>query len=234
MGDYLTSKQKKILKRSSVKETASNYSAAVDQNSWIGDIDKVGLGNVGDVVVKNADYISNFLFGKKTIPTMQSNCTLTATQWVNPNNPISRAETIIKEGNKYGYIEIPESHLRVGDLVIATNPNSNAHHTMLVSGFTNSQQKHNFYNKEYLLPKGHPLVRYSTGTTHPSGYRKAIGLLEYTDNSDGKTNLKYYRHYNPGQKEVLLPTVIVTPKKNYISGTKRSIIINQNEEGLFK
>ena len=234
MGDYLTSKQKQILKRSSVKETASNYSTAVDQNSWIGDIKKVGLRNFGDVVVKNADYISNFLFGKKTIPTMQSNCTLTATQWVNPNNPISRAETIIKEGNKYGYIEIPESHLRVGDLVIATNPNNNAHHTMLVSGFTNSQQKHNFCNKEYLLPKGHPLVRYSTGTTHPSGYRKDIGLLEYTDNSDGKTNLKYYRHYNPNQKEVLLPTVIVTPKKNYISDTERSIIINQNEEGLFK
>ena len=105
---------------------------------------------------------------------------------------------------------------------------------MLVSGFTNNQQKHNFYNKEYLLPKGHPLVRYSTGTTHPSGYRKDIGLLEYVDNSEGKTDLKYFRHYNPGQKEVLLPTVIVTPKKNYISDTKRSIIINQNEERLFK
>lgn len=230
MGDYLSSKQKKTLKRSSIKETASNYSDAVDQNSWIGTIDEVGFGKVGDTIVKNADYISNFLFGKKTIPTMQSNCTLTATQWVNPNNPISRAETIIKEGDKYGYIEIPESHLRVGDLVIATNPNNNAHHTMLVSGFTNSEQKHNFYNKDYLLPKGHPLVRYSTGTTHPSGYRKGIGLLEYIDNSEGKTDLKYFRHYSPGQREVLLPTITITPKKNYFSNTEKSIIVNQGRE----
>lgn len=226
MADYLSPKQKDILERSKIKETASNYSDAVDQNSWIGTANKIGLGKAGDVAVKTADYVSNFLFGKKKIPTAQSNCTLTATQWVNPNVPISRAETIINNGNKYGYVEIPESHLLPGDLAIATNPTNNAHHTMLISGFTNNQQNHTFQNKNYVLPKDHPLVRYSNGTTHPSGYRRAIGLLEYIDNSDGKTDIKYYRHYTPDQKEVLLPEIVVTPKSNYIPKGQKIIRIN--------
>lgn len=173
-------------------------------------------GKAGDEIVKAIDYASNFIYGKKKIPTAQSNCTLTATQWIDPTTPISRAETIIKDGKKYGYVEIPESHLRPGDLAIATNPSNNSHHTMLVHGFTTQQQPHTFNGKDYILPKDHPLVRYSSGTTHPSGYRRTVGLMEYIDNSEGKTDIKYYRHYSPGEYEVLLPEIVVTPKGNYV------------------
>lgn len=228
MSDYLSPKQKAILKRSQSSETASNYSDAVDQNTWIGTIDNVGLGGAGDIAVQAADYISNFLFGKKKIPTAQSNCTLTASQWVNPKVPISRAETIINDGSKYGYVEIPEAHLLPGDLAIATNPSDNAHHTMLVHGFTKGQQNHTFQGKNYILPPDHPLVRYSNGTTHPSGYRRSVGLMEYLDNSEGKTNVRYFRHYTPDQKEVLLPEIVVTPQGNYIPKGQKTIRINQN------
>lgn len=233
MADYLSPKQKAILRRSSTGQTASNYSNAVDQNTWIGTMNKAGLGRTGDAIVQAADYASNFIFGQKKIPTAQSNCTLTATQWVNPNIPISRAETIIKDGNKYGYVEIPEAHVLPGDLAIATNPSNNAHHTMLVHGFTKGQQKHTFQGKDYILPAGHPLVRYSNGTTHPSGYRRSVGLMEYVDNSDGKTDIRYYRHYNPGTNQVLLPEIVVTPKGSYVPKGQKTIRVHQ-EGGRFR
>lgn len=239
----MSDKQKEILKRSQSSQTASNYSDAVDQNTWIGTLNHplvrtistfipggmpiaIRGGKAGDDAVQAADYVSNFIFGKKKIPTAQSNCTLTASQWVNPKIPISRAETILKDGRKYGYIEIPESHLLSGDLVIATNPSNNAHHTMLVSGFTKNQQNHTFQGKDYVLPPDHPIVRYSNGTTHPSGYRRSVGLMEYIDNSDGKTDLKYYRHFKPGEKEVLLPEIVVTPNENYIPEGQKVIRVN--------
>lgn len=239
----LTDKQKAILKRAKSGKTASNYSDAVDQNTWIGTLDNplvrirsvftpgvlsVAIlgGKTGDKAVQAADYVSNLLFGKKTIPTAQSNCTLTASQWVNPKVPISRAETIINDGNKYGYVEIPEAHALPGDLIIATNPNNNAHHTMLLSGFTKDQQNHRFQGKDYVLPVSHPLVRYSNGSTHPSGYRKAVGLMEYIDNSHGKTDIKYYRYYSPDQKEVLLPEIVVTPNGNYTPNNQKIIKVN--------
>lgn len=227
MADYLSPKQKAILKRSQSSETASNYSDAVDQNTWIGTIDNVRLGGAGNTAVQAADYVSNFLFGNKKIPTAQSNCTLTATQWVNPNVPISRAETIINDGAKYGYAKIPEAHILSGDLAIATNPSNNAHHTMLVHGFTKGQQNHTFQGKNYILPPDHPLVRYSNGTTHPSGYRKSVGLMEYIDNSDGKTNVRYFRHYDPGTNEVLLPEIVVTPQGSYIPKGQKKISITR-------
>ena len=138
-----------------------------------------------------------------------------------------KAQTIIDNGNKYGYQEIPEYHLLPGDLVIATNPQNNAHHTMLVYDFVKVPYTHKFYDKEYNLPAGHPLVRYSTGTTHNSGYRTGLGLLEYLDNSEGKTSVKYYRYYNTDQKEVLLPELIVTPNYNTVD-YKKPTYINEN------
>lgn len=235
----LTPKQKAILRRSKSGKTASNYSDAVD-----GDISPIR--DVLTTVADNYTYqlnnhpILGHLFtpplvtaaywtkGKgEKVPTGLSNCTLTATQWVNPNQPIMRAQTIIDNGNKYGYVQIPESHVLPGDLVIATNPSNNSHHTMLVHGFTESPQTHTFQGKRYNLPSGHPLVRYSNGTTHPSGYRRSVGLLEYIDNSEGKTDIKYYRHFTPGQKEVLLPEVVVTPKSSYTPKGQKTIRINQ-------
>ena len=228
MPKYLTPKQRAILERSQAQKTASNYSDAVDQNTWIKPFKEIGLGSHGDAAVRAADCISNFLFGKKVIPTAESNCTLTATQWVNPKFPISRAETIIKDGHKYGYVEIPESQLAPGDLVIATNPTDNSHHTMLVSGFTDKQQNHTFQGKDYVLPPDHPLVRYSNGTTHPSGYRRSVGLMEFIDNGDGKTDIKYYRHFSPDQKKVLLPEIVVTPTGSYVPKGQKTIRVNKS------
>lgn len=229
MADYLSPKQKAILDRSLSGTTAGNYDEALDGN----------ISSLRAEVTRSIDrekaegaytyYTPDGPFPNiaKFLPTGLSNCTLTATQWVNPKAPLMRAQTIIDEGNKYGYVEIPESHLLPGDLAIATNPSNNAHHTMLVSGFTNSQQKHTFQGKDYILPPDHPLVRYSNGTTHPSGYRKSVGLMEYIDNSDGKTNVRYFRHYDPGTNEVLLSEIVVTPKGNYVPEGQKTIHIKR-------
>lgn len=208
--------RRSILKRSESGNVANNYSDAVD-----GDISKTR-----DKVTTFLDNIS-YMFGSGKIPTGVSNCTLTATQWVNPEQPLMRAQTIIDDGNKYGYYEIPESHVLPGDLVIATNPQNNAHHTMLVYDFVKTPYTHQFYGKQYNIPAGHPLVRYSTGTTHNSGYKTGLGLLEYLDNSEGKTNVKYYRYFNNDQKEVLLPEITVTPNQNTVD-RKKPIHINEN------
>lgn len=186
---------------------ASNYDDAKD-----GDISKLRSS-----LTKLADNIGHSLGFH--IPTGLSNCTLTATQWVDPENPLMRAQTIIDKGRQYGYFEIPEEYIDEGDLVIATNPTNNAHHTMQIQSFSTYPYKHRFLGKEYDIPSGHPLVRYSNGSTHSSGYRENIGLKEYIDNSEGKTKIQYFRFLEPGQIEVLLPTVTVTPKGIFIKGT---------------
>lgn len=229
MTDYLSPKQKKILRRSLSGTTAGNYDEALD-----GDISPFRASVTRSIDGEKAEsgytyyspdgFVPNIV---KFLPTGLSNCTLTATQWVNPEAPLMRAQTIIDEGNKYGYAEIPESHLLPGDLVIATNPSNNAHHTMLVHGFTKGQQSHTFQGKKYVLPPEHPLVRYSNGTTHPSGYRRSVGLMEYLDNSHGKTDVKYYRHFDPGTNEILLREIIVTPKGNYVSKGQKTISITR-------
>ena len=229
MPDYLSPKQRSILKRSLAGTTAGNYHEALDGNIPVFRAGITKLIDKGKVEGNYTYPIPNGIFPNifKFLPTGLSNCTLTATQWVNPKAPLMRAQTIIDNGNKYGYVEIPEAHLLPGDLVIATNPSNNAHHTMLVNGFTTKPQKHTFLGKNYVLPAGHPLVRYSTGTTHPSGYRESVGLMEYIDHSDGKTDVRYYRHYDPGTNEVLLPEIVVTPKNNYVPKGQQIISITR-------
>ena len=144
MSDHLSHKQKAILRRSLSGTTAGNYDEALD-----GDISSLRseITRAMDKEKAEGDYTYHTPDGPlpniaKFLPTGLSNCTLTATQWVNPEAPLMRAQTIIDNGNKYGYVEIPKSHLLPGDLAIATNPSNNAHHTMLVCGFTNKPQKH--------------------------------------------------------------------------------------------
>lgn len=239
MADYLSPKQKAILKRSQSLQTAGNYSDAIDGN----------ISKARDIATKVADgytyMLNNYpVLGHLTtpliattaywtkgkgekVPTGISNCTLTVTQWIDPSQPLMRSQSIIDNGNKYGYAEIPEAHLLPGDLAIATNPTNNEHHTMLVHGFTKEQQNHTFQGKDYILPPDHPLVRYSNGTTHPSGYRRSVGLMEYIDNSDGKTNVRYFRHYDPGTNEVLLPEIVVTPQGSYVPKGQKKISITR-------
>lgn len=175
----------------------SNYSEAVDSQTLL-----------PDFIIKGIDWLN-----AKTgwsIPTGASNCTLTATQWIDPNTPISKAQTILNDSSKYGYKEIPPEHLLPGDLVIATNPNNNTHHSMVISDFNKRKRIHNFLGKDYIIPFDHPLVNYSNGSTDESGYRNNIGLMEYVDNSYGKTQLRYFRKNK--DNETLLPELIVTPK----------------------
>lgn len=239
MSDY-TKKQRAILTRSSSNKTASNYSDAVDGNiSKLRENVTVSADKytkilkdhpiLGPLITPPIFTVGYWMKKGEKVPTKLSNCTLTATQWVNPKQPIMRAQTIIDNGSKYGYAEIPESHLRPGDLAIATNPQTNEHHTMLVSGFTSRKKPHTFQGKDYILPADHPIVRYSNGTTQPSGYRRSVGLLEYIDNSEGKTDVKYYRHYDPGEQEVLLPEIVVTPKGNYVPKGQKTIYISRQK-----
>ena len=206
----LTKKQNRILERAKARKTAGNYADAYD-----GDISAIrsDMANI-------TDYISGCFSSDHKFPTGLSNCTLTATQWVDPKHPLMRAQTILDKGKEYGYREIPEYHAYPRDLVIATNPNDNSHHTMLITGFTQKPTPDTFLGKDYILPTDHPLVTYSRGTIHPSSYRRSIGLMEYLDNSEGKTDVKYYRHFSPGQRRVLLPRITVTPKGNFISNDK--------------
>lgn len=51
--------------------------------------------------------------------------------------------------------------------------------------------------------------------------------MEYIDNSDGKTNVRYFRHYDPGTNEVLLSEIVVTPKGNYVPEGQKTIHIKR-------
>lgn len=219
-GGTLDERQKEILKRSEIPQTAWNYYNALDGDIWF----------PRSLATKLID-TNNHLQGMPAInpddmtphrlPTGLSNCTLTATQWVNPSMPLMKAQTIIDNGMDYGYVEIPEEHLTQGDLIIATNPENNKHHTMLNIGFTHGPQLHTFNGKQYILPDDHPLVRYSSGTTDPSSYRQSVGLKEYIDNSEGKTKIQYFRQMPKGYN-VLLPEITVTPKGTYYDESEQS------------
>ena len=52
-----------------------------------------------------------------------SNCTLTASQLFNPNNPIGRARTIVNDSINNGFYEIDADHVVPGTMVIASQPN---------------------------------------------------------------------------------------------------------------
>ena len=40
--------------------------------------------------------------------------------------------------------------------------------------------------------------------------------MEFIDNGDGKTDIKYYRHFSPDEKKVLLPEIVITPTGSYV------------------
>jgi hypothetical protein len=67
------------------------------------------------------DIIQNI---SKDIPTGLSNCTLTASQWINPNRPIGRAATIVTKPRENGFAQIGEEYLIPGTMIIASkDPN---------------------------------------------------------------------------------------------------------------
>lgn len=180
------------------KHIYGNYNEALDVNPLL-----------PDFVIKGIDKVNNW-FGWN-LPTGTSNCTLTATQWVDPRFPIANSRTITNSGWQYGYNEISADEATPGDLVIARNPEKDANHTMYITGYN---------------PDGSLKVAYSTGSTDQSAYRERP-LSEYIQLSGDKngnykkTNLKYYRYVSPEKDiETILPELIVTNKGNSIDSSR--------------
>ena len=152
-----------------------------------------------------------------------SNCTLTASQFYNPKKPIARAKTITTTPHVAGFYEVGENYAVPGSMVITSLPNGNdygknSYHTMILNGYADRNYSFPFKGKVYNVKKGDPLVNYSRGKREPENYVKNIPLSAYLDNSDGKTNVRYYRPYNEGLRAKLLPEIIVTPNGNSIAG----------------
>ena len=163
----------------------NNYEDAVDNN----------MGPIMTGIRKGLRYIKDNI--SDSIPAGISNCTLTATQWVDPTNPIMSAKTIVSNPDSVGYSKINADQVVPGDLLIAKVPGKDSYHTMYVSGF----------DKE-----GKPLLDYSRGGMGiEENLRTNIPLEWYTANSDGHTQNLYYR--NNKFNKTVLPEVIVTGKK---------------------
>lgn len=128
-----------------------------------------------------------------------SNCTLSATGWIDPNNQYMSAKNIFNNPSS-GYTEIGAGYALPGDLLITKNPKKNSYHTMLIEGFNGNE----------------PILRYSRGG-HDTKENLVIGrpLTEYheLDNKQGGNHTEdhYFRYNIPN--EYWLPELIVTPNK---------------------
>jgi len=149
----------------------------------------------------------------ESIPAGVSNCTLSATQWVDPSNPIKNASSIVGNPAKYNYKKISAEDAIPGNLVIAKVPNEDSYHTMMISGYADKDGEYEFDGKKFKYKKGEPLMTYSRGGHDDSFIRRNIPLSVYTANSDGHTENMFYRYNYPN--EFMLPEVIVTaPRKH--------------------
>lgn len=186
----------------------NNYEDAVDNN----------MGPIMTGIRKGLRYIKDNI--SDSIPAGISNCTLTATQWVDPTNPIMSAKTIISNPDSVGYSKINADQVVPGDLLIAKVPGKDSYHTMYVSGF----------DKE-----GKPLLDYSRGGMGvEENLRTNIPLEWYTANSDGHTQNLYYR--NNKFNKTVLPEIIITGKKKAEGGNLfqdgGNTLLTQNLPGI--
>ena len=129
-----------------------------------------------------------------------SNCTLSATQWIDPSNPYMSAKNIFNNPNS-GYTEISADEAIPGDLLITKNPEYNTYHTMLIEGLDKNNQ---------------PLLRYSKGghdTKKNLVINRALKDYHIMDKAQGGNHTEdhYFRYNYPD--EHWLPEIIITPKK---------------------
>lgn len=129
-----------------------------------------------------------------------SNCTLSATQWIDPSNPYMSARNIFNNPNS-GYTEINADEALPGDLLITKNPKHNTYHTMLIEGFDKNNQ---------------PLLRYSKGghnTEKNLVTNRTLKDYHIMDKTQGGNHTEdhYFRYNYPD--EHWLPELIVTPKR---------------------
>lgn len=156
-------------------------------------------------LVNAARYIKDYFI--ENFPTRASNCTLSATQWVNPANPVNRAPSIVNDPAKYNYIKIDSVDAVPGDLLIAKVPNKDSYHTMMITGFAKRDKDYNFRGKKYKAKDGEPLLTYSRGGNSLGNMQFNVPLSVYTENSDGHTENTFFR-YNKPNKNFLLEKIM--------------------------
>lgn len=127
-----------------------------------------------------------------------SNCTLSATQWIDPSNQYMSAKNIVGHPDS-GYTEISPEYALPGDLIISRNPDKNKYHTMLIEGFDENNQplvrySRGGHNTEENLVKGITLDNYHAADINQGGY--------HTEDHYFRPNV-YNEHW--------LPELIVTP-----------------------
>lgn len=154
---------------------------------------------------------------KKFLDKGVSNCTLTASQLFNPNNPIGRARTIVNDSINNGFYEIDADHVIPGTMVIASHPEMSDYnpeqnyHTMIVTGFAPNDYEYTFRDgTKYQIKKGEPLVSYSRGKASADNYVHDVPLSVYNANSKGKTYNRYYRPIDENYPQVMVPEITIT------------------------
>lgn len=134
-----------------------------------------------------------------------SNCTLTATQWVDPKNPIKSAASIFDPNGNSGYYRISEDEALPGDLLITKNPEKGSYHTMLIESYDKNNK---------------PVLRYSTGGASQKSLRTGVSLDAYhqKDNDQGGNHTEdhYFRYGVPIYTS--MKPVIVKPANNNFLG----------------
>lgn len=140
------------------------------------------------------------------LPAGVSNCTLSATQWIDPNNPIMRAQTIYDNPETHGYTAIDAKDAIPGNLLITRNPETGGFHTMIIEGFDENDQ---------------PILRYSSGGHGQSALRTGIPLNVYheRDKAQGGNHTQdlYYRYNYPNS--YWLPEITIMAAKQFNGGT---------------
>ena len=173
----------------------SNYSEALD----------APFSEVKENLVNAARYVKDYFI--EDLPTGASNCTLSATQWVNPANPIKSAPSIVSDPTKYNYTKTDSIDALPGDLLIAKVPNKDSYHTMIITGFAKRDKDYNFRGKPYKAKEGEPLLTYSRGGNSLGNMQFNVPLSVYTEHSDGHTENMFFR-YNKHYKNFLLEKIM--------------------------
>lgn len=148
-----------------------------------------------DPITYTARKLAKTILGRGGI----SNCTLSATRWIDPQNQYMSAKNIFNNPDS-GYTKISKDYVLPGDLLITKVPDKDSYHTMLVEGFDGDE----------------PILRYSKGG-HDTKNNLVTGrsLSEYhrLDKAQGGNHDEdhYFRYRIPN--EYWLPEITVTPKK---------------------
>lgn len=182
-GGYKSNRDKALKRTNNV---ASNYQDSVDRT-----ISRPML-----AIRQGLRYLKDCVWDK--IPAGISNCTLSATSWVDPNRPYMRAASIVEKQNN-DFNKIDEKDAIPGDLLITRNPNTGSYHTMMITGFDQNNK---------------PIVTYSTGGNNNSFLRTKSLQQYHLDDNDQNGNHTQEFYYRPNYKdEVTLPEITIIANK---------------------